>query len=201
MSFVTRGFKGRPRDRSVGDRLPPGQYLERGFPVLSTGPTPHTPPADWTFSITGEVDDVKSWTWKDFRDLPSESITRDIHCVTKWSKFDTHWQGVSLDTLLEEVNSAADYAMALCDGGYTTNLPLEDLTGGKAWIAFAYDGQPLDPEHGGPARLLVPHLYFWKSAKWVRGLQLMNDDAPGFWETYGYHMYGDPWLEQRYSGD
>jgi DMSO/TMAO reductase YedYZ molybdopterin-dependent catalytic subunit len=201
MSFVTRGFKGKPRDRSVSDRLPPGQYLERGFPVLSTGPTPHTPLSDWTFSITGEVDDTKHWTWKEFRDLPNESITRDIHCVTKWSKLDTAWQGVSLDTLLEQVESAADYAMAFCDGGYTTNLPIEDLTGGKAWVAFAYDGQPLDPEHGGPARLLVPHLYFWKSAKWVRGLQLMNEDAPGFWETYGYHMYGDPWLEQRYSGD
>jgi len=201
MSFVTRGFKGRPRDRSVSDRLPPGQYLERDFPVLSTGPTPHTPLGEWTFSITGEVDDVKTWTWKDFRDLPSESITRDIHCVTKWSKLDTTWQGVSLDTLLDEVESAAEYAMAFCDGGYTTNVPLEDLTGGKAWIAFAFDGQPLEPEHGGPARLLVPHLYLWKSAKWVRGLQLMNEDAPGFWETYGYHMYGDPWLEQRYSGD
>ena len=201
MSFVTRGFKGRPRDRSVGDRLPPGQYLEHDFPVLSTGPTPHTPLSDWTFSITGEVDEVKHWTWNDFRDLPSESITRDIHCVTKWSKLDTQWQGVSLDTLLDDVESAAEYGMAFCDGGYTTNLPLEDLTGGKAWIAFAYDGQPLGPEHGGPARLLVPHLYLWKSAKWVRGLQLMNDDAPGFWETYGYHMYGDPWLEQRYSGD
>ncbi len=201
MSFITRGFKGRPRDRSVSDRLPPGQYLERGFPVLSTGPTPHTPLTDWTFSITGEVDDTKHWSWKEFRDLPSESITRDIHCVTKWSKLDTRWQGVSLDTLLEQVESAADYAMAFCDGGYTTNLPIEDLTGGKAWVAFAFDGQPLDPEHGGPARLLVPHLYFWKSAKWVRGLQLMNEDAPGFWETYGYHMYGDPWLEQRYSGD
>jgi DMSO/TMAO reductase YedYZ molybdopterin-dependent catalytic subunit len=201
MSFITRGFKGRPRDRSVSDRLPPGQYLERGFPVLSTGPTPHTPLSEWTFSITGEVDDTKRWTWKEFRDLPSESITRDIHCVTKWSKFDTTWQAVSVDTLLEHVDSAADYVMAFCDGGYTTNLPLEDLTGGKAWVAFAFDGQPLDPEHGGPARLIVPHLYFWKSAKWVRGLQLMNEDAPGFWETYGYHMYGDPWLEQRYSGD
>ncbi len=201
MSFVTRGFKGRPRDRSVSDRLPPGQYLERDFPVLSTGPTPHTPLAEWTFSITGEVDTVKTWTWTDFRDLPSEAITRDIHCVTKWSKLDTTWQGVSLDTLLEGVELAAEYAMAFSDGGYTTNLPLEDLTGGKAWIAFAFDGQPLEPEHGGPARLLVPHLYLWKSAKWVRGLQLMNEDAPGFWETYGYHMYGDPWLEQRYSGD
>jgi DMSO/TMAO reductase YedYZ molybdopterin-dependent catalytic subunit len=201
MSFVTRGFKGRPRDRSVSDRLPPGQYLERDFPVLSTGPTPHTPLSEWTFSITGEVDTVKTWTWKEFRDLPSESITRDIHCVTKWSKLDTTWLGVSLDTLLEQIESAAEYAMAFCDGGYTTNLPLDDLTGGKAWVAVEFDGQMLEPEHGGPARLLVPHLYFWKSAKWVRGLQLMNEDAPGFWETYGYHMYGDPWLEQRYSGD
>jgi DMSO/TMAO reductase YedYZ molybdopterin-dependent catalytic subunit len=201
MSFVTRGFKGRPRDRSVSDRLPPGQYLERGFPVLSAGPTPHTPLSEWSFSITGEVDETRRWTWKEFRDLPTESFTRDLHCVTKWSKLDTLWEGVSVDTLLESVDTAADYVMAFSDGGYTTNLPLDDLTGGKAWIAFGFDGQPLDPEHGGPARLLVPHLYLWKSAKWVRGLQLMNDDAPGFWETYGYHMYGDPWQEQRYSGD
>jgi len=201
MSFVTRGFKGRQRDPALANRLPPGQYLVHDFPVLSAGPTPHTVPTEWTFSITGEVDEAKRWTWNEFRALPSETITRDIHCVTKWSKLDTTWEGVSVDTLLEAVDSAADYVMAFCDGGYTTNLPLDDITGGKAWIAFAYDGQPLDPEHGGPARLLVPHLYFWKSAKWVRGLQLMNDDAPGFWETYGYHMYGDPWQEQRYSGD
>jgi DMSO/TMAO reductase YedYZ molybdopterin-dependent catalytic subunit len=201
MRFVTRGFKGRPRDTSVSDRLPPGQYLVRDFPVLSAGPTPHTPLSDWTFSINGEVDDAKRWTWTEFRALPSETITKDLHCVTKWSKLDTVWEGVSVDALLAGVDSAADYVMAFCDGGYTTNLPLEDLTGGKAWVAFAYDGQPLEPEHGGPARLLVPHLYFWKSAKWVRGLQLMNEDAPGFWETYGYHMYGDPWQEQRYSGD
>jgi DMSO/TMAO reductase YedYZ molybdopterin-dependent catalytic subunit len=201
MRFVTRGFKGRPRDTSVSERLPPGQYLVRDFPVLSAGPTPHTPLSEWTFSIAGEVDNVKRWTWTEFRALPSEKITRDLHCVTKWSKLDTVWEGVSVDTLLAGVDTAADYVMAFCDGGYTTNLPLEDLTGGKAWIAFAYDDQPLEPEHGGPARLLVPHLYLWKSAKWVRGLQLMNEDAPGFWETYGYHMYGDPWQEQRYSGD
>ncbi|MEA2637930.1 MAG: hypothetical protein QOE18_987 [Chloroflexota bacterium] len=201
MRFVTRGFKGRPRDATVRDRLPPGQSLVRDFPVLSAGPTPHTPLSEWTFSITGEVDNVKRWTWTEFSALPTEKITRDLHCVTKWSKLDTVWEGVSVDTLLAGVDSAADYVMAFCDGGYTTNLPLEDLTGGKAWIAFAYDGQPLEPEHGGPARLLVPHLYLWKSAKWVRGLQLMNEDAPGFWETYGYHMYGDPWQEQRYSGD
>ena len=201
MAFVTRGFKGRPRDRSIGDRLPPGQYLVNDFPVLSTGPTPHLSQSEWTFSISGEVDDEKHWTWEEFRELPSETITKDIHCVTKWSKLDTTWEGVSLDTLLAQVDSAADYAMAFCDGGYTTNIPLDDLTGGQAWLAFAYGGQALEPEHGGPARLLVPHLYLWKSAKWVRGLQLMTEDSPGFWETYGYHMYGDPWQEKRYSGD
>ncbi len=201
MSFVSRGFRGRPRDRSQSDRLPPGQYQVHDFPVLSAGPTPHTQLPAWSFSITGEVDDVKRWTWDELRALPTETITRDIHCVTKWSKLDTTWEGVSVDTLLDGVETAAEYVMAFCDGGYTTNLPLEDVTDGKAWVAFAFDGEPLEAQHGGPARLLVPHLYFWKSAKWVRGLQLMNDDSPGFWEMYGYHMYGDPWREQRYSGD
>jgi DMSO/TMAO reductase YedYZ molybdopterin-dependent catalytic subunit len=121
--------------------------------------------------------------------------------VTRWSKLDTHWQGVSVDTLLEQVEHDAQYVLPFCDGGYTTNLPIADVTGGQAWVAFGYDGEPLHPEHGGPARLLVPHLYFWKSAKWVRGFRLSDTDEPGFWETYGYHMYGDPWLEQRYAGD
>ena len=133
--------------------------------------------------------------------LPSDRFTVDIHCVTKWSKLDTSWRGVSLDTLLDGVDTSAEYVLAFCDGGYTTNLPLEDLTGGRAWVAYSYDDQPLDPEHGGPARLLVPHLYFWKSAKWVRGLELREVDEPGFWEGYGYHNYGDPWKEQRYAGD
>jgi DMSO/TMAO reductase YedYZ molybdopterin-dependent catalytic subunit len=194
-------FRGRPRDQAPADRLPPGQYLVRDFPVLSAGPTPHTPLTDWTFSITGELDQPRTWTWEEFRKLPSETITRDIHCVTKWSKLDTVWEGVSLDTLLNGVETSADYVMALSDGGYTTNLPLADITDGQAWVVFAYDGAPLAPEHGGPARLLVPHLYFWKSAKWLRGLRFIADDEPGFWETYGYHMYGDPWQEQRYSGD
>jgi DMSO/TMAO reductase YedYZ molybdopterin-dependent catalytic subunit len=168
--------------------------------VLSAGPTPHTELDAWTFSVAAGEERV-SWTWDEFRALPSETITRDIHCVTRWSKFDTTWEGVSIDTLLEQVAQDMPYAVAFCDGGYTTNLPLEDLTDGKAWVAFAFDGEPLDPEHGGPARLLVPHLYFWKSAKWVRGLALRDDDEPGFWESYGYHMYGDPWREQRYAGD
>jgi DMSO/TMAO reductase YedYZ molybdopterin-dependent catalytic subunit len=201
MSFVSRGFRGRSRDRAPGGRLPPGQHLVRDFPVLSAGPTPTTPLSRWSFSIVGELDEPRRWTWEEFRALPRETITGDIHCVTKWSKLDTVWQGVSVDTLLEGVDTAADYVMAYSDGGYTTNLPLEDVTGGRAWVADTYDGEPLEPEHGGPARLLVPHLYFWKSAKWVRGLRLMSEDAPGFWETYGYHMYGDPWREQRYSGD
>jgi DMSO/TMAO reductase YedYZ molybdopterin-dependent catalytic subunit len=182
-------------------RVPPGQYVTPDFPVLSAGPTPRTPLQEWTFSITGEVDEPRRWTWEQFQTLPSETCTVDIHCVTKWSKLDTIWEGVSLDTLLEGLETSADYVLAFSDGGYTTNLPLEDVTGRKAWIAFGYDGEPLDPEHGGPARLLVPHLYFWKSAKWVRGIVLRADDSPGFWETYGYHMYGDPWQEQRYSGD
>ena len=133
--------------------------------------------------------------------LPSESVTVDIHCVTKWSKLDMVWNGVSIDTLLAEVGTDAEYVTVSCDGGYTTNLALEDITGGKAWVAYEYREQPLDPEHGGPARLLVPHLYFWKSAKWVRGLTLTAEDRPGFWESYGYHNHGDPWLEQRYQGD
>jgi DMSO/TMAO reductase YedYZ molybdopterin-dependent catalytic subunit len=201
MTFISRAFHGRPRDRGQADRLPPGQYLVRDFPVLSAGPTPRTTPSDWTFSIIGEVDQLKNWTWDDFRKLPTETITKDIHCVTKWSKLDTVWEGVSVDTLLEGVETSAEYVTAFSDGGYTTNLPLEDVTGGKAWVAFNFDGAPLEAEHGGPARLLVPHLYFWKSAKWVRGLQLLAKDEPGFWETYGYHMRGDPWREQRYSGD
>jgi DMSO/TMAO reductase YedYZ molybdopterin-dependent catalytic subunit len=201
MTFVSRAFRGRPRDQAPSGRLPPGQYLVQDFPVLSAGPTPRTPLTDWTFSITGEVDNPKHWTWDEFRKLPSETITRDIHCVTKWSKLDTVWEGVSVDTLLEGVDTSAEYIMAFSDGGYTTNLPLADVMDGKAWIAFAFGGAPLEPEHGGPARLLVPHLYFWKSAKWVRGLRLIAEDEPGFWETYGYHMYGDPWREQRYSGD
>jgi DMSO/TMAO reductase YedYZ molybdopterin-dependent catalytic subunit len=201
MSFVSRGFRGRRRPEGPdAARTPPGQYLTDDFPVLSAGPTPSTALEDWTFSIIAGGE-ARTWSWEEFRALPSETVTVDIHCVTRWSKLDTVWEGVSLDTLLDEAGQESPYALAFCDGGYTTNLPLEDLTGGKAWIAFGYDGEAIEPEHGGPARLLVPHLYFWKSAKWVRGLELRDEDGPGFWETYGYHLYGDPWREQRYSGD
>jgi DMSO/TMAO reductase YedYZ molybdopterin-dependent catalytic subunit len=199
MGFISRGFHGRRQEAPAG-RVPPGQYVTSDFPVLSAGPTPHTPLGSWTFSIEG-AREPKSWTWQEFQALPTENVTVDIHCVTRWSKLDTHWTGVSVDVLLGAVESDAPYVLAFCDGGYTTNLPVADLKNGQAWVAFSYDGGPLPPEHGGPARLLVPHLYFWKSAKWVRGLRLRDTNEPGFWETYGYHMYGDPWREQRFAGD
>jgi DMSO/TMAO reductase YedYZ molybdopterin-dependent catalytic subunit len=198
--IISRGFKGR-RDDAPRERVPPGQYVTSDFPVLSAGPTPRTPLDRWDFSIVGDVGEPRRWTWEEFRALPSEDVTRDIHCVTKWSKLNTTWQGVSMDTLLDGIETSAEYVVQYSDGGYTTNLPLEDVMGGRAWVAFGYDGEPLEPEHGGPARMLVPHLYFWKSAKWVRGLRLQATDKPGFWETNGYHNYGDPWREQRYWGD
>jgi DMSO/TMAO reductase YedYZ molybdopterin-dependent catalytic subunit len=200
VSSFTRGFRGRRSDVDPG-RLPPGQHAVDDFPVLSAGPTPHTPLSDWSFSIVGEIDEPRRWTWEEFGALPRQSIRVDIHCVTSWSKFDTEWEGVSVDTLLDGVETEAEYLSAFCDGGYTTNLALDDVTGGRAWVALGYGGEPLEPEHGGPARLLVPHLYFWKSAKWVRGIELTARNEPGFWETLGYHDRGDPWREQRYQGD
>jgi DMSO/TMAO reductase YedYZ molybdopterin-dependent catalytic subunit len=202
MSPVTRGFHRRHREPAgSANRVPPGQFVTEDFPVLSAGPTPHTPLEKWTFSVRQGGDTTMSWDWQQMQALPAEDITVDIHCVTKWTKLDTRWQAVSIDTLLAAVEHQARYVLAFSDGGYTTNLPLADVTGGQAWLAYGYDGQPLAPEHGGPARLLVPHLYFWTSAKWVRGLELLDEDEPGFWETYGYNMYGDPWREQRYAGD
>jgi DMSO/TMAO reductase YedYZ molybdopterin-dependent catalytic subunit len=198
MGTVSPGFHGRPRE---GVKLPPGQYLTHDFPVLSAGPTPRIPTERWEFVITGETGETWRWSWNGLLALPAETPTVDIHCVTKWSKLGTTWRGVSLDTLFADVETSADFALVLSYGGYTTNLPVEDLLEGKAWIAYEYDGADLPSEHGGPARLLVPHLYFWKSAKWVRGIQLLTDDEPGFWETAGYHNYGDPWREQRYQGD
>jgi DMSO/TMAO reductase YedYZ molybdopterin-dependent catalytic subunit len=197
---ISRGFRGRSRDVDPS-RVPPGQYTVDYFPVLSAGPTPHTPLDEWSLTVHGAVDEPVSWSWDEFLALPTETFTVDIHCVTKWSKLDTGWTGVSVDTLLESVATEADFVTAWSDGDYTTNVPLEDLIGGRAWVVHTYDGQPLEPEHGGPARLLVPHLYFWKSAKWVRGLTLTVEDEPGFWEAAGYHNYGDPWKEQRYWSD
>src|ERR1700744_6811856 len=175
MPPVTRGFH-RRRQQADANRVPPGQYLTTDFPVLSAGPTPRTPLAKWTFSISGGRE-PKSWTWQEFRALPAEKLTTDIHCVTRWSKLDTRWEGVSLDVLLAEVDYQAQYVLAFCDGGYTTNMPVADLLGGRAWIAFGYGGSPLGPEHGGPARLLVPPLYFLKRAKWGGGVRLGEPGA------------------------
>jgi DMSO/TMAO reductase YedYZ molybdopterin-dependent catalytic subunit len=201
MSFISRGFHGRPHGQVDPSRIPPGQYVVDDFPVLSAGPTPRASLREWSFTIQGAVHEPVSWSWAEFMALPSETLTVDIHCVTKWSKLGTTWGGISLDRLLEEVRSDAEFVTAWCDGGYTTNLPLAGLTGGHAWVAHTFEGEPLAAEHGGPARLLVPHLYLWKSAKWVRGLTLTADDEPGFWEQAGYHNHGDPWREQRYWSD
>jgi DMSO/TMAO reductase YedYZ molybdopterin-dependent catalytic subunit len=201
MPPISRGFRGRRRPEVDPSRVPPGQYVVDDFPVLSTGPTPRTSLEEWSLEIGGAVDEPRTWSWEELTALPSETFTVDIHCVTKWSKLGTTWTGVSLDVLLEDVDTSAEYVTVWCDGDYTTNLPLEDLTDGRAWIAYLYEGEPLEAEHGGPARLLVPHLYLWKSAKWVRGLVLSDEDEPGFWEAAGYHNYGDPWKEQRYWSD
>ena len=199
MSIVTPGFHGR-RDRARPE-LPPGQYLAHDFPVLSAGPTPRVRTERWELVVTTETGEDTAWTWAEFTALPYEDVTVDLHCVTKWSKLQTGWRGVSVDTLLAGVETAADFVMAHSYDGYTTNVPLEDLVDGQAWVAYRYDGRDLHPEHGGPARLLVPHLYLWKSAKWVHKLRMMLEDEPGFWEEAGYHNYGDPWREQRYQGD
>jgi len=201
MAIVNRGFKGRRRQTGAG-LIPPGQYVVDDFPVLTAGPTQFTSLDEWDFTIVDETGATAGrWTWEEFQALPAEDVTVDIHCVTKWSKLGTSWRGVSVDTLMENVETSAEYVVAFSDGGYTTNLPFADALDGQAWVAFGYVGDALEAEHGAPAHLLVPHLYFWKSAKWVRGLRLLAEDEPGFWESVGYHNYGDPWREQRYWGD
>ena len=204
--FVTRGFVGRRTSNGAGgaaNRVPPGQYLTTDFPVLSAGPTPRTPLDRWSFRIEGLVREPVEWSWEQLLALPSRDWVVDISCVTKWTHLDMRWHGVSVDTLLEavELDPHAAFVIAYSDGGYTTNLPLGDVLNNQAFVAWEYDGNPLAPEHGGPARLVVPARYFWKSAKWVRGLQLLDHDEPGFWETNGYHNRGDPWKEQRYWSD
>ena len=200
---ITRGFMGRRRNRD-DPRLPPGQYdTGKSWPTLTAEATPKLDLATWTFTIDGLVERPTTWTWDEIHALPPSTYQGDIHCVTTWSKLGMTFTGVSVDTLLDiaGVQPTAAFALARCHTGYTTNLPLADVTGGKAWIAFEADGEPLPRQHGGPARLLVPHLYFWKSAKWVSGIALLDHDEPGFWERNGYHDRGDPWLEQRYQGD
>ena len=201
--FISRGFVGKRRETAAADRIPPGQHEVKDFPVLSAGPTPKTRLDKWTFTVEGLVRQPVQWTWEDFLKLAAQPFVVDIHCVTKWTKLDTRWAGVSVDRLLEhvELDPKARFVTAFCDGGYTTNMPLPDILNSRAFVAYQYDGQPLAPEHGGPARLVVPNLYFWKSAKWIRGLRLMEKDKSGFWESAGYNNHGDPWKEERYTGD
>ncbi len=185
------------------DRLPPGQYLTERFPVLHVGDVPSYGRGDWDLTITGLVDTPVRLTLDDLRAMPPAELTFDIHCVTKWSKFDTTWTGVRVrDVLaLAGVKPAASHVLEHAEFGYTTNVPLADITTDAAIVAYAYEGAEIEPIHGGPVRIVIPHLYFWKSAKWVRALELLDHDVAGFWENNGYHMYGDPWDELRYTAD
>jgi len=192
-------FQGR-RD-PANNRIPPGQHQVYDWPVLSYGPTPRIETKDWQLNVDGLVETPLTFSWDELLSLPQAEWKTDIHCVTRWSKLDTVWQGVWLDDILAAsgIKPEAKFLLAGCYGGYTTNLPLDEVLGQQAMIAHTFDGKPLPVEHGGPARLLVPHLYFWKSAKWVNRLTLLEDNEPGFWEVNGYHMHGDPWREERYS--
>jgi DMSO/TMAO reductase YedYZ molybdopterin-dependent catalytic subunit len=202
-SMATRGFVGKRRPPE-GIKLPPGQYdVGRDFPVLTAEATPRLDPERWTMTVDGLVAREHTWTWEDLHLLPQSEYRGDIHCVTTWSKFDTRFGGVSVDLLLDTVEPlpGATHVFVTSTTGYTTNLPLHEIRDGKAWIVWTHEDRPLPREHGGPVRLLVPRLYFWKSAKWVTKLTLLDHDEPGFWERNGYHDLGDPWLEQRYQGD
>jgi DMSO/TMAO reductase YedYZ molybdopterin-dependent catalytic subunit len=197
MGIISSGFHG--KRRTGNPALPPGQYETPSFPVLTAGPAPYIARADWEFFITTETGQRRAWSWDELLALPQVDIRTDIHCVTSWSKLGTSWRGVSLDTLFADVETTSEFTTVHSYGGYTTNVPLQDLLDGQAWVAWQFDGEPLERAHGGPARLLIPHLYFWKSAKWINGIELMPHDVPGFWESNGYHIYGDPWREERYS--
>lgn len=201
--MVTRGFSGRGNIDGAGSRVPPGQHVVEDFPILHAGPTPRVETADWKFTLKIGPRPIKTWSWKEFNALPKTKFVKDIHCVTAWSKLDTKWEGVTIDDILSDagIEMPTEFLLAHSYDGYTTNVPLADLAQGKAMIALKYDGLPLPRNHGGPARLLVPHLYFWKSAKWINALQFTTKDEAGFWELRGYHIYGDPWREQRYKND
>ncbi len=182
-------------------RLPPGQSLTQKFPVLTYGPTPPFNEATWDLRVFGEVEQEKRWNWAEFQQLPTVTITTDIHCVTRWSKFDTTWEGVLFRDFMKlaGVKESAKYVIAHCEYSYTTNTPLEIMLDDDVLLAYKYNGEFLDPDHGFPVRTLVPKRYFWKSAKWVRGLEFSAHDKPGFWEQGGYHNEADPWKEERFS--
>ncbi len=190
------------RDQArYGERVPAGQRVTDGWPVLAYGSTPRIDVKEWQFVVAGAVEEEVSFTWDEFNALPQVTLESDIHCVTGWSKLDNEWRGVSFLELMQRIQPKpeAQHVMVHSYGGYTTNVPLADLTQDGVLFANTHNGQPLAPEHGGPLRMVIPHLYFWKSAKWVRGLLFMADEQPGFWEQYGYHIRGDPWKEERYS--
>ena len=203
MGFFDRNRKEVEEKGYDPSRLPPGQYLTERFPVLHVGDVPTYAPGEWNLNIGGLVDNPFTLTFEELTALPSVTLTTDIHCVTKWSKFDTVWRGVKLKDLLDRagIQSDATHVMGHAEYGYTANLPWEDALLDESMVVWEYEGEPIEPIHGGPVRLLVPNLYFWKSPKWLRGIELMNADKPGFWERNGYHMYGDPFREQRHWGD
>lgn len=198
MVIINKGFQ--QKHKSNLERLPPGQYETMDFPVLSIRPTPHIDKEEWKLTVFG-TKKILEWNWTEFNELPMVAWDKDIHCVTKWSKFNTKWKGVLIDEIMKlaGVGPNVAYLLAYTADGYSTNLPLEDVTSGKAMIAVQYEGMDIPAEHGGPARLLVPHLYFWKSAKWLIRIEFVEKDVPGFWETRGYNNHGDPWKEERYS--
>ncbi|HQZ34325.1 MAG TPA: sulfite oxidase-like oxidoreductase [Ilumatobacteraceae bacterium] len=202
------GFFDRNRDELAAKgydaaRLPKGQYLTDRFPVLHVGDVPAYGAGEWDLTINGLVDQPFTVTLDELKAMPAATLTFDIHCVTKWSKFDTTWTGVRVRDLFERagVQRRAKFVVEHAEYGYTTNLPLADVMTDEAIVAYSYEGEDIEPIHGGPVRIVVPHLYFWKSAKWVRTLELRSDDQAGFWERNGYHMYGDPFKEQRHRGD
>jgi DMSO/TMAO reductase YedYZ molybdopterin-dependent catalytic subunit len=202
MALFTRGFTGRPH-QARSSRLPPGQHESKAWPVLAAEPTPRLDTFSWTFKVEGLVENPVTWNWDEIHALKESVFVGDIHCVTTWSRLGMTFNGVSVETMLEIARplESASHVVAYSHTGYTTNLPIADVLEGKALVVWDVDGEPLPREHGGPARMIVPHLYFWKSAKWVAGLRVLDHDEPGFWETRGYNNYGDPWREQRYAGD
>ena len=203
MGFFDRNRKEVEEKGYDPSRLPPGQYLTERFPVLHVGDVPTYAPGEWNLTIGGMVNSPFTLTFEELTELPSVTLTTDIHCVTKWSKFDTVWRGVKVKDLLDRagIQDGATHVMGHAEYGYTANLPLEDAQRDESMVVWEYEGEPIEPIHGGPVRLLVPNLYFWKSPKWLRGIEVMNADKPGFWERNGYHMYGDPFREQRHWGD
>ncbi len=203
MSFIRRNREDRTIEGIDEARVPPGQYVTERFPVLHAGVVPDVDLTEWDFTVSGLVAAEQTWSWDDVRAMPSRSVRRDIHCVTKWSKLDTVWEGVPVTHLWEQIDPdpAATHVMVFAYHGFTANLAIEDFLREDNLFAHTFDGTPLTPDHGFPLRLVVPHLYFWKSVKWVRGFELMEGDAPGFWERNGYHMRGDPFAEQRFWGD